>query len=239
MNSTGPMALDSTRTAIWWSLTPRTAESRDTRPTASTWADSAAFGATRRASSTCPGESMWTSSVIYMSLTGAMTGYRYSTAEGELKNVIGKQGSGDGEFNRPTGVAVDAHGDIYVSDWGNNRVLMFNSEGKYIWSFAGDASLSRVARNYMLTNAVSNRLREMGRLEEEKYLRRPRSVRIDEEFRLFIPDYESYRIQIYQKDAIELDRTQFCRAAQECDAGSHLVCGSHLINASSSVAGGH
>ncbi len=130
-------------------------------------------------------------------------------ADGELKNVIGRQGSGDGEFVRPTGVAVDAHGDIYVSDWGNNRVLMFNSEGKYIWSFAGEASLSRVARNYMLTNAMSNRLREMGRLEEEKYLRRPRSVRIDEEFRLFIPDYESYRIQIYQKDAIELDRTQF------------------------------
>ena len=61
----------------------------------------------------------------------------------------------------------------------------------------------------MLTNAVSNRLREMGRLEDEKYLRRPRSVRIDNEFRLFIPDYESYRVQIYQKDVIELDRTQF------------------------------
>ena len=130
-------------------------------------------------------------------------------SNGELKNVVGKFGSGDGEFDRPTGVAVDAHGDIYVSDWGNNRVLMFNSEGKYIWSFAGDASLSRVARNYMLTNAVSNRLREMGRLEDEKYLRRPRSVRVDSEFRLFIPDYESYRVQIYQKDAIELDRTQF------------------------------
>ena len=52
----------------------------------------------------------------------------------------------------------------------------------------------------MLTNAVSNRLRETGRLEHERYLRRPRSVRIDSEFRLFIPDYESYRIQVYQKD---------------------------------------
>ena len=61
----------------------------------------------------------------------------------------------------------------------------------------------------MLTNAVSNRLREMGRIEQEKYLRRPRSVRVDSEFRLFIPDYESYRVQIYQKDVIELDQTQF------------------------------
>ena len=86
---------------------------------------------------------------------------------------------------------------------------MFNADGDYIWSFTGDANLSRIARTYMLTNAVSNRLRESGRLEDEKHLRRPRSVRVDNEFRLFIPDYESYRIQIYKKDFIELDETQF------------------------------
>ena len=131
------------------------------------------------------------------------------SSDGELKQIIGEAGSGPGQFNRPTGVAVDAHGDIYVADWGNDRVLMFNAEGQYIWSFTGDATLSRVARTYMLTNAVPNRLREMGDLEQEKRLRRPRSVRVDSEFRLFIPDYESYRVQIYQKEAIELDRTQY------------------------------
>ena len=130
----------------------------------------------------------------------------------ELKSVVGSAGSGESEFNRPTGIAVDGHGDIYVADWGNNRVQMFNSEGHYIWTFRGDASLSRVARTYMLTNAVSNRLRETGRIEQEKYLRRPRSVRIDDEFRLFIADYESYRIQVYQKDFIPLDRTQYADA---------------------------
>ena len=130
------------------------------------------------------------------------------SSEGEFLFSFGKAGSGDGQFNRPTGITVDAHGDIYVSDWGNNRVLMFNSVGEYIWSFQGDATLSRIARTYMLTNAVSNRLRESGRLEDEKFLRRPRSVRIDNKFRLFIPDYESYRIQVYKKDFVLLDETQ-------------------------------
>ncbi len=125
---------------------------------------------------------------------------------GEPLMVIGQEGSSDGEFNRPTGVAVDGHGDIYVCDWGNNRVQLFNQEGRYIWKFLGDASLSRVSRTYMMTNAMPNRLREMGKLEEEKYLRRPRSVRVDDQFRLFIPDYESYRVQIYEKDAIPLDK---------------------------------
>ena len=126
-------------------------------------------------------------------------------ADGEPVMVIGREGSGDGEFNRPMGVAVDAHGDIYVADWGNNRVQMFNQDGLLLWKFMGDATLSRVARTYMMTNAMPNRLREMGKIQEETYLRRPRSVRVDKEFRLFVPDYESYRIQIYQKDAIPLD----------------------------------
>ena len=113
------------------------------------------------------------------------------SAEGEPVMVIGRAGAEDGEFHRPMGVAVDGHGDIYVADWGNNRVQLFNQEGRYIWKFLGDATLSRVSRTYMMTNAMPNRLREMGKLEEEKYLRRPRSVRVDKEFRLFIPDYES------------------------------------------------
>ena len=127
------------------------------------------------------------------------------SAAGEPIMTIGQAGSEDGEFNRPMGVAVDGHGDIYVCDWGNNRIQLFNQEGHYIWKFLGDASLSRVSRTYMMTNAMPNRLREMGKLEEEKYLRRPRSVRVDKEFRLFIPDYESYRVQIYMKDFIPLD----------------------------------
>ena len=125
-------------------------------------------------------------------------------SDGEPVMVIGKDGAGDGEFSRPMGVAVDAHGDIYVADWGNNRVQTFNQDGHYIWKFLGDATLSRVARTYMMTNAMPNRLREMGKLQQETYLRRPRSVRVDNEFRLFVADYESYRIQIYQKDAIPL-----------------------------------
>ena len=129
--------------------------------------------------------------------------------DGDLKNTFGRTGSGDSEFQRPTGISVDSHGDIYVADWGNNRVLQFNKDGDQVWSFRGDATLSKVARNYMLTNAVPNRLRESGRLEDERYIRRPRSVRVDENFRLFIPDYESYRVQVYQKDFIELDETQF------------------------------
>ena len=46
---------------------------------------------------------------------------------------------------------------------------------------------------------------EKSQLLEDKYLRKPTSIRIDSKFRLCIADHMSYRLQVYQKDAIELD----------------------------------
>lgn len=127
------------------------------------------------------------------------------TNEGNFTMLLDETSTYSSKMKNPSGVAVDSHGDIYVADWGNNRVLMFDSNGRYVWKFLGDATLSMVARSYMMTNAYSNRLREMANIEEDKYLRRPTSIRIDSKFRLCIADHMSYRLQVYQKDAIELD----------------------------------
>jgi DNA-binding beta-propeller fold protein YncE len=130
------------------------------------------------------------------------------SGDGELRLVIGRTGAGDGEFNRPSGVAVDSDGDIYVADAGNNRVHLFNAEGRYVDKFIGDATLSKSGRQYMLTNARPNRLREMASLEPQKRLRDPRSVRVDAQGRMYVADYGSYRVQIYQKEAIALEPDQ-------------------------------
>ena len=127
------------------------------------------------------------------------------SSEGEFKMVIEGETPDGLSIKKPTSVAVDKHGDIYLTDWGNNRVLLYNQDGKYVWRFLGDASLSRSARSYMLTNARPNRLREMSNLEEEKYFRHPTSVRVDENFRICVAAHYSYPVQVYQKDAIELD----------------------------------
>jgi DNA-binding beta-propeller fold protein YncE len=122
---------------------------------------------------------------------------------------FGQSGAGDGEFNRPTDVTVDSDGDIYVCDRGNNRVQLFNEEAGYVDKFVGDATLSHVAREYMMTNASPNRIRDMAILEPQKLLRQPRSIAVDLEGHLFITDTGSYRIQVYQKEAIHLEPHQF------------------------------
>ncbi|HEY7294538.1 MAG TPA: NHL repeat-containing protein [Dehalococcoidia bacterium] len=124
--------------------------------------------------------------------------------DGTFLAAFGESGAGEGQFNRPAGVAVDRDGDIDVADWGNNRVQLFNPDGRYVEQFLGDATLSRVARDYLLANPKPLRLREMARLEPQKRLKGPMSVRVDGEGRLFIPDHGCHRVQVYQKEAYAL-----------------------------------
>jgi len=46
-----------------------------------------------------------------------------------------------GVLNHPTDVAVDPDGDIYVTDWGNHRVCIFDAEGNALTHLVGDAQV--------------------------------------------------------------------------------------------------
>uniref|UniRef100_A0A8C5AFK6 RING-type E3 ubiquitin transferase n=1 Tax=Gadus morhua TaxID=8049 RepID=A0A8C5AFK6_GADMO len=53
-------------------------------------------------------------------------------ADGEFLFRFGSHGEGNGQFNAPTGVAVDANGNIIVADWGNSRIQVFDSTGSFL-----------------------------------------------------------------------------------------------------------
>lgn len=127
------------------------------------------------------------------------------SASGEFQFEFGGQGCDDGQMSHPSGVSVDSDGDVYVADWANHRVQLFNSEGLFVEKFIGDATLSPQARNYMITNLKALRLREMTSVEPQKRLRWPVSVRLDGKGKMYVGDYGSHRIQIYEKDAMALD----------------------------------
>ncbi len=134
--------------------------------------------------------------------------------DGKLELAIGSSGNGRGQFDRPTGIAVDCDGDIYVSDWGNDRVQQFAADGRYLDTFIGDATMSKCGIDYVLANPVPLRLREMTSLEPQKRFRGPLGLATDERKRLFVADYGSFRIQIYQKQAIELSTDQIAPERQ-------------------------
>jgi len=45
--------------------------------------------------------------------------------QGRFLRKWGSEGNGDGEFSQPQGLAIDSEGDVYVSDQGNHRILVF------------------------------------------------------------------------------------------------------------------
>src|SRR6185437_12894000 len=51
---------------------------------------------------------------------------------GKFITKWGSPGSGDGQFNSPTGIRTDSAGNVYVADFDNNRVQKFDSNGKFI-----------------------------------------------------------------------------------------------------------
>ena len=106
-----------------------------------------------------------------------------------------------GFFNRPTGVAVDKDGDIYVADWLNNRVQVLTPEGRFITEFTGDASLSKWGKTKIESNPDMIRQRNGVRdFTPEKVLWGPMAVKVDDTGRVIIADTIRHRFQVYQKN---------------------------------------
>jgi DNA-binding beta-propeller fold protein YncE len=51
----------------------------------------------------------------------------------------GRYGTRPGEFNEPAGIAVDSHGNVYVADFGNDRIQKLSSSGRVlaVWGSPG------------------------------------------------------------------------------------------------------
>ena len=59
------------------------------------------------------------------------------TPEGKFVRIFGgKKGTGDGEMAMAHGVAIDGQGRVYVTDSDNQRVVVFDAQGKFIKNIA-------------------------------------------------------------------------------------------------------
>lgn len=94
-------------------------------------------------------------------------------AEGHELSVIGRRGSGPGEFNLPSQCEVSPRdGRLYVLDSGNFRVEVFESDGGFI------SQWGKVGRNY-------------------GELARPRGLALDEEDNVYITDSAFANFQVF------------------------------------------
>jgi DNA-binding beta-propeller fold protein YncE len=52
--------------------------------------------------------------------------------DGKLIKAWGRHGSGQGEFDEPHGLAMDSAGRLFVADRANNRIQIFDQDGKFL-----------------------------------------------------------------------------------------------------------
>ena len=71
--------------------------------------------------------------------------YRVQILNTELEcvNSFGCHGDGDGQFNRPNGIAQDRAGNLYVADSCNKRVQVFNCKGQFLSTFSKKGAASK------------------------------------------------------------------------------------------------
>ncbi len=53
----------------------------------------------------------------------------------------GNSGTGEGEFLNPEDVILDGQGRVFVTEWSNHRVLVFDADGRFLASWGGMAGL--------------------------------------------------------------------------------------------------
>jgi sugar lactone lactonase YvrE len=160
-------------------------------------------------------------------VTATLAGYTY-----ELVTKWGNMGSGDGQFLHPAGVAVDASGNVYVSDSDNNRIQKFTSSGSFVKRWGG-----------------------YGQAEGE--LSTPQGIAVDSSGNIYVADSGNSRIQKFTSNGglvwvsygflrrglaspsgVTVDKSQMVYASER-DGGfqildshgdSYLACGGHPPN---------
>ena len=88
-------------------------------------------------------------------------------------------GSGAGELAAPRDAATDSDGDVYVADYGNNRVAKFDAHGNWITSWGTSGG-------------------------QDGQFRRPYGVAVDAQDRIYVADSTNHRIQMFDRDGIFL-----------------------------------
>lgn len=89
---------------------------------------------------------------------------------------------------------------IYVADWGNDRLQIFDAYGGFIIKKTGDGTISKWGKGKLDTNAEMWKERGIAQgLEREKLFWGPIAVEVDDENRVFVVESARSRIQVYRK----------------------------------------
>jgi DNA-binding beta-propeller fold protein YncE len=142
---------------------------------------------------------------------------------GQPRLVFGKRGSGPGEFENPTGVAVGRGDNIYVADSDNHRIQRFDAQGHFLgswgeqgrepgqldrplglaidpvrgWVYVADTDNARIQK-FDATGKFLLAWGSSGVKAGELY--RPKGMTVDADGSLYVVDSNNHRIQKFDSE---------------------------------------
>jgi DNA-binding beta-propeller fold protein YncE len=123
------------------------------------------------------------------------------SSQGQYLAQFKEDANGVGELSRPSGVAVDSAGDVYITDWGNHVVQIYAPDGSFITSLVGDAQTpSPWVQTYLEANPEIIKQRRRVNLEPEWRFRRPVAINVDADDQIYVLESVRHRFQVYQKE---------------------------------------
>ena len=136
--------------------------------------------------------------------------------------MAGRPGLGDGELNRPAGLAFDADNNVYVVDSGNNRIQKFTKDGQFLakWGTtgSGDGEFNMPwgidldsAGNVYIADWRNDRIQKFSPMASflmkcgtsgsgEGELNRPSGVAVDNDGVIYVADWLNDRLQVFDAD---------------------------------------
>lgn len=140
---------------------------------------------------------------------------------GKLLMEVGKPGSADGQLKFPNGITADNDGNIYVVDTGNQRVEIFDKNGKFVRTFNGSSTgggsifvnprgigVDQAGTIYVVSNLThyiygfdkngKQRFVFGGNGAEDEKFCLPNGLFMSEDDTIFITDTVNQRVAIYQ-----------------------------------------
>ena len=160
-----------------------------------------------------------TNRLLYVVDTARPRIFAYAT-DGRMALKFGERGTGPGQFNFPTFIAVDHEGKLYVNDTLNFRIQVFSADGKFLRQFgaAGDGSgninrpkglaidseghihiAEALFSTVQIFDAQGNFLLNFGAAGSargEFYI--PAGIAIDSADRIYVADPFQQRVQVFQ-----------------------------------------